>query len=313
LHLLYARFWHKFLYDIGVVSTKEPFKRLRNQWLILAYAYQRKNWGLVPTDMVEERNGKYYHKETWEELEKVIAKMSKSLKNVVNPDDIIKEYGADTLRLYEMYMADFKDAAPWDTKWIVWVRRFLDKVARYFIDNQPKLAEDDNEAIRLLHKTIKKVSSDIENYKFNTAIAALMILLNYGIPKDEKLAQVWKETFIKLLHPFAPHLAEEINWRMSENIESENVWEWKIGKTYKSIFFESWPEYDEKLAEDETVTLAVQINGKLRANLEAPKDISKEEALNKAKQLPNVQKWIDGKTIVKEIYVPGKIINIVVK
>jgi leucyl-tRNA synthetase len=99
----------------------------------------------------------------------------------------------------------------------------LDKVARYFIDNQPKLAEDDNEAIRLLHKTIKKVSSDIENYKFNTAIAALMILLNYGIPKDEKLAQVWKETFIKLLHPFAPHLAEEINWRMSENIESENV------------------------------------------------------------------------------------------
>jgi len=116
LHLLYARFWHKFLYDIWVVSTKEPFARLRNQWMILAFAYETKNWGLIANDLVEEKDGKFFHKETGEELNQIVAKMSKSLKNVVNPDDIVKEYWADTLRLYEMYMCDFKDSAPWDTK-----------------------------------------------------------------------------------------------------------------------------------------------------------------------------------------------------
>ena len=322
LHLLYARFWHKFLYDIGVVSEDEPFKRLRNQGLILAYAFQRKNGWLVPTDMVEEKDGKYYHKETGEELEKVIAKMSKSLKNVVNPDDIIEEYGADSLRLYEMYMADFKDSAPWDPKWIVWVRRFLDKVARYFIDQEPRIAKDDQEAMRLLHKTIKKVSEDIENYKFNTAIAALMILLNYWIPKEEKLAKIWKETFIKLLHPFAPHLAEEIWYLRSEELglrseEGEEVWRDKkcdkIDNNYKSIFFEKWPEYDESLAKDDMVTIAIQVMWKLRWNLEVPADASKDEVLQKAKEAPSVKKWLEGKQIVKEIYVPGKIVNFVVK
>jgi len=302
LHLLYARFWHKFLYDIGVVSEDEPFKRLRNQWLILAYAFQRKNWWLVPTDMVEEKDGKYYHKETGEELEKVIAKMSKSLKNVVNPDDIIEEYGADALRLYEMYMADFKDSAPWDPKWIVWVRRFLDKVARYFIEWEPKIAKDDQEAMRLLHKTIKKVSKDIENYKFNTAIAALMILLNYWIPKDEKLAKQWKEVFVKLLHPFAPHIAEEI-YQNYLNIENKK----------DSIFFESWPEYDESLAKDEMVNIAIQVMWKLRWNIQVPVDATKEEILQKAKEVPSVKKWLDWKQIIKEIYVPWKIVNFVVR
>jgi leucyl-tRNA synthetase len=302
LHLLYARFWHKFLYDIGVVSTDEPFYRLRNQWLILAYAYQKKNWGLVPVDLVEERNWKYYHKETWEELEKVVAKMSKSLKNVVNPDDIVNEYGADSLRLYEMYMSDFKDAAPWDTKGIIWVRRFLDKVARYFIENQPKLAKNDNEAIRLLHKSIKKVSSDIENYKFNTAIAQLMILLNYWIPKDKNLAKQWKENFIKLLHPFAPHLAEEI---YQNYLDIENKKE--------SVFFEPWPEYDENLAKDDVLTIAIQVMWKLRWTIQVPADASREEILEKAKQEPNVKKWIAWKNIVKEIYIPGKLVNLVVK
>ena len=302
LHLLYARFWHKFLYDIGVVSEDEPFKRLRNQWLILAYAFQRKNWWLVPTDMVEEKDGKYYHKETGEELEKVIAKMSKSLKNVVNPDDIIEEYGADALRLYEMYMADFKDSAPWDPKWIVWVRRFLDKVARYFIEWEQKIAKDDQEAMRLLHKTIKKVSQDIENYKFNTAIAALMILLNYWIPKDEKLAKQWKEVFVKLLHPFAPHIAEEI-YQNYLNIENKK----------DSIFFESWPEYDESLAKDEMVNIAIQVMWKLRWNIQVPVDATKEEILQKAKEVPSVKKWLDWKQIIKEIYVPWKIVNFVVR
>ncbi len=302
LHLLYARFWHKFLYDIGVVSYDEPFKRLRNQWLILAYAYQRKNWWLVPTDMVEERDWKYYHKETWEELEKVIAKMSKSLKNVVNPDQIIEEYGADSLRLYEMYMADFKDSAPWDPKGIVWVRRFLDKVYRTFIENDYKTAQNDNEAIRLLHKSIKKVSEDIENYKFNTAIAQLMILLNYWLPKDEEKQKQWKLNFIKLLHPFAPHLAEEIYQNYLD-----------IANKKASIFFESWPEYDENLAKDEYANIAVQVMGKLRWTIQVPVDMSKEEILKKAKEEPNVAKWLEWKTIVKEIYVPGKIVNFVVK
>jgi leucyl-tRNA synthetase len=226
-----------------------------------------------------------------------------------------------------MYLSDFKDSAPWDTKWIIWVRRFLDKIARYFIENQPKLAEDDKQAIKLLHKSIKKVSEDIENYKFNTAIAQLMILINYWIPKDEKLAQTWKEVFIKLLHPFAPHLAEEINWKMSENkvewleiwsweppiSSGQIVWEWKISKTYKSIFFESWPEYSEELAKDDTITIAVQVMWKLRATIQVSADASKDEILEKAKQETNVKKWIEWKNIVKEIYVPGKLVNIVVK
>lgn len=302
LHLLYARFWHKFLYDIKVVSTDEPFYRLRNQWLILSHAFEKKNGWLVAVDLVEEKDGKYFHKETGEELKKVVAKMSKSLKNVVNPDDVVNEYGADTLRLYEMYLADFKDPAPWDTKGIIWVRRFLDKVARYFIENQTKIAEDDSEAIRLLHKSIKKISQDIENYKFNTAIAQFMILLNYWIPKDEKLAKTWKETFVKLLHPFAPHIAEEI---YQNYLDIENKKE--------SIFFENWPEYDENLAKDDMITIAVQVMWKLRWTIQVPADASKEDILEQAKKEPNIQKWIDWKNIVKEIYVPWKLVNLVVK
>jgi len=224
------------------------------------------------------------------------------LKNVVNPDDIIEEYGADALRLYEMYMADFKDSAPWDPKGIVGVRRFLDKVARYFIEWQPKFAENDQEAIRLLHKTIKKVSEDIENYKFNTAIAALMILLNYWMPKDKKLSKIWKEAFIKLLHPFAPHIAEEIYHNYLD-----------VDNKKDSIFFEDWPEYYENLAKDDMVKIAIQVMWKLRWDLEVPADATKEEVLQRAKEVPSVKKWLDGKQIVKEIYVPGKIVNFVVK
>ena len=306
LHLLYARFWHKFLYDINVVSTDEPFYRLKNQGLILSYAFERKNGWLVSVDLVEEKkdwedNIKYFHKETGEELKKVIAKMSKSLKNVVNPDDIIKEYGADALRLYEMYLSDFKDSAPWDTKWIIWVVRFLEKIAKYFIENETKIAKDDEEAIRLLHKSIKKISNDIENYKFNTAIAQLMILLNYGIPKDKKLEIIWKENFVKLLHPFAPHIAEEIY----HILDLENKKE--------SIFFETWPKYDEKLAEDSLINIAVQVMWKLRWTIQISKDTWKDEVLKLAKDDENVKKWIDGKTIIKEIYVPWKIVNLVVK
>lgn len=177
--------------------------------MILAYAYERQNGGLVAVDLVEEKNGKFYEISTGEEVKRVVAKMSKSLKNVVNPDDIVKQFGADTLRLYEMYMGDFADTKPWDTTAIVGCRRFLDKVHALFIDGKEKCAQSDEKAMKVLHKAIKKITEDIENYKFNTAIAQMMICMNEGIPQDAGKKVEWKESFLKLLHPFAPHLAEE--------------------------------------------------------------------------------------------------------
>lgn len=298
LHLLYARFWHKFLFDIWVVSHDEPFYRLRNQGLILAHAFQRKNWWLIANDLVEERDWKYFEIESGEEVDRIISKMSKSLKNVVNPDDIVEEYGADSLRLYEMYMAEFKDTAPWDTKNIIWVRRFLEKSERLFTPEAKISQEDDDSTIKLLHKTIKKVENDIEEYKFNTAIASLMILVNNWLPKDEKIQTEWKSIFVRLLHPFAPHLAEEL-WEQS--------WE------TKSIFLSTWPKYDEKLTIDDTIKIAVQVLGKVRWDIEISKDESKDSVLEKAKNNPDIIKWLDWKQLVKEIYVPGKIVNFVVK
>lgn len=177
LHLLYARFWHKVLYDIGVVPTVEPFQKLTNVGMILAYAYERADGGLVAVDLVEEKDGKFIETATGKEVKQVVAKMSKSLKNVVNPNDIVVEYGADTLRLYEMSMSAFTDTAPWNPDAIIGVRRFLDKAYSMVIEGKNK-AKDDMKAMKLLHKTIKKVGEDIVGYKFNTAIAALQILLN---------------------------------------------------------------------------------------------------------------------------------------
>lgn len=296
LHLLYARFWHKFLYDIWVVSTPEPFHRLRNQWMILAFAYETKNWWLIANDLVEEVDGKYFHKETKEELNQIVAKMSKSLKNVVNPDDIVKEYGADTLRLYEMYMCDFKDSAPWDTKNIIWVKRFLDKV--WNIYENWKTWNDDKEAMKTLHKTIKKVWEDIENYKFNTAIAQMMILANYWTPKDENLKKEWLEKFAIILHPFVPHFAEEL---------------WEILWNKESIFFANWPKYDEEMTKDDVIIIWIQVLWKLRWELEINVADNKDDIISRAKEVEWVKKWLEWKEIVKEIYVPGKIVNIVVK
>ncbi len=298
LHLLYARFWHKFLFDIKVVSSDEPFFRLRNQWLILAHAFQRKNGWLIANDLVEEKNGKYYEIATGEELNRIVSKMSKSLKNVINPDDIVEEFWADSLRLYEMYMAEFKDTAPWDTKWIVWVKRFLEKSERLFTSEAKISIEEDNNTLKLLHKTIKKVEEDIENYKFNTGIAAMMILVNNWLPKDEKLQKLWKNIFVRLLHPFAPHLAEEL-W--------ENIWE------KKSVFFSVWPKYDENLVKDDVITIWVQVLWKLRGEIEIWVEEDEEQVLEKARNNESVKKWLDWKVIVKEIYVKGKIVNIVVR
>ena len=298
LHLLYARFWHKFLFDIWVVKTDEPFHKLRNQWLILSYAFERKNWWLVAVDLVEEKDWKFFEISTWEEVNRIISKMSKSLKNVVNPDDIVNEYWADSLRLYEMYMADFKDSAPWDTKWIVWVRRFLEKSERLFTAEEKISTESDDFTMKLLHKTIKKVEEDIENYKFNTAIASLMILVNNWLPKDEVKKTEWKNIFVRILHPFAPHLAEEL-W--------ERIWE------KKSVFFSTWPKYDEKIVVDNEVTIWVQVLWKVRWQIVIWLDEDKDSVLAKAKTNSDIAKWLEWKEIVKEIYVPGKILNIVIK
>jgi len=260
-HLLYARFWHKFLYDIGVVSTTEPFTKLYHVGLILA------------------EDGR---------------KMSKRWGNVINPDDIIEQYGADSLRLYEMFMGPFGQATAWSTNGVKGVRKFLDKV--YGRCQQAWSQQSDEKNRKLLHKTIKKVTEDIEHFSFNTAIPAMMIYMN--TLENTNVSQEDMERFLLILSPFAPHLAEEL-WH-------------QLGHT-DSIFKATWPQYDPELAKDDEIELVVQVNGKVRGKLLVSPEISKEEALAKTRADETVQKWIEGKTVVKEIFVPGKIVNIVIK
>ena len=264
LHLLYARFWHKVLFDLGFVSTKEPFKKLVNQGLILA------------------SDGE---------------KMSKSRGNVVNPDHVVKEFGGDSLRLYEMFMGPLEKVKPWKEDGVKGVFNFLTRAHRFFSNPASiKAGAEDNETTKILHKTIKKVSHDYEHLHFNTAISQLMIFVNHcykagGVTKETA------ETFAKLLAPMAPHLGEEL---------------WSLLGHNKTLTYETWPSFDEALAKDDTITVAVQVNGKLRATLEVEPTITQAEVIALAKTDENVAKNLTG-TIVKEIYVPGKIVNFVVK
>ncbi len=263
LHLLYSRFWAKFLYDIDIISCKEPYKKRTAHGMILG------------------ENGE---------------KMSKSRGNVINPDDVISEYGADTLRLYEMFIGDFEKAAPWNPASIRGCKRFLDRVA-----SLPEIhVEGDKYSNKLetsMHKLIKKVTYDVDNMKFNTAIAAMMAFINdvyeYGQITTAELA-----TFLKLLSPFAPHLCEE-------------MWE-NMGNT-SFLSLEKWPEFDDSKTVENTIEIAIQINGKLRSTMTVSKEISKEDAIATAKADEKVAEAIVGKTVVKEIFVPGRIVNIVVK
>lgn len=262
LHLLYSRFWAKFLYDIDVIGCKEPYMKRTAHGMILG------------------ENGE---------------KMSKSRGNVVNPDDVISEFGADTLRLYEMFIGDFEKAAPWNPASIRGCKRFLERVAALTdimsgTGVTPKLESS-------LHKLIKKVTSDIDTMKFNTAIAAMMAFVN-EVYECGTLTKNELETFIKLLNPFAPHLTEE-------------MWQYLGNNTLVSLA--KWPEYDESKTIDDTVKIAVQVNGKLKATIEISKTISKDDALATAKNEPKVAEFIAGKEIIKEIFVPGKIVNIVIK
>lgn len=281
LHLLYARFWHKVLFDLGYLSTNEPFQKLVNQGLILGEDGQ---------------------------------KMSKSRGNVVNPDDIVREYGADSLRLYEMFMGPLKDVKPWATKGVEGISRFLARVWRVaFRENQEgeweinsKLAENAAEAEVLavrkeLHKTIKKVTEDINAMSFNTAIAKMMECTNAMTSADVVDVQDY-DAFLTLLNPFAPHLTEEIHSRLQTAFPA-------LAQT--QLCQKNWPEWEETLLEENTVPMVIQVNGKLRDKLEVPKDISREELEKLALASAKVNIFLDGVTVRKVIVVPGRLVNIV--
>jgi len=262
LHLLYSRFWHKFLYDIDKVSTKEPYMRRTSHGMILGEDGQ---------------------------------KMSKSRGNVINPDDVVASYGADTLRLYEMFVGDFEKTAPWSTSSIKGCKRFLDRVWSL----QDVLVDGDeyrDEIKSKMHKTIKKVSEDIENLKFNTAIAAMMELLN-DIAATGSINKSELDTLLKLLNPFAPHITEEMYEAHCGGILSE----------------QSWPVYDEALCIDQTVEIVVQINGKVKSKLEIPVGSEKDAVLEQAAAEPKIAEALAGKNVLKKIYVPNKLVNFVAK
>ena len=263
LHLLYSRFWHKFLYDIGVVSTPEPYAKRTSHGTILG------------------ENGE---------------KMSKSRGNVVNPDDIVREFGADTLRLYEMFIGDFEKSAPWSQSSIKGCKRFLDRIYNLL----EILQEGDSYSSALegsFHKTIKKVTEDIEVLKFNTAIAAMMSLLN-EISNHGSITRAELKTLLLLLNPFAPHLTEEM---------------WEEARFDGMITGQAWPKFDEAKCKDAQVEIAVQVSGKIKARIMVDADSANEELLKAAKACPEVAALIEGKTIVKEIVVKGKLVNIVIR
>ncbi|MCP1145625.1 leucine--tRNA ligase [Lysinibacillus endophyticus] len=269
LHLLYARFWHKVLYDLGVVHTKEPFQKLFNQGMILGEGNE---------------------------------KMSKSKGNVVNPDDIVRSHGADTLRLYEMFMGPLDASVAWSTNGLDGARRFLDRIWRLFTTDEGTLAEkvqnsSDTTLEKSYHQTVKKVTEDYEHLRFNTAISQMMVFIN-DCYKAEVIPTEYAKGFVKLLAPIAPHVSEEL---------------WQILGNNETLTYEAWPTYDESKLVDDEIEVIVQVNGKLRSKVKIAKDASKEQLEQIAQQDEKVKEFIEGKQIVKIIAVPGKLVNIVVK
>ena len=341
LHLLYSRFWHHVLHDCGLVSTPEPFQRLVNQGMILGFSYryyqdeQGKRYSAqavekvnldgneesqfvlkndstsqlsveyVPVDQVVWRDDKPYHPDDAElELEPQTDKMSKSRGNVVNPDTVIAEYGADALRCYEMFMGPLEQVKPWNTRSVAGVYRFLHRAWSLIIADSGSLRsaitdvepQADAELTRVFHKTVKKVTEDIEGMRFHTALSALMVFINEA-QKADSLPRAMAEGFVLLLAPFAPHLGEEL-WQ-------------RLGHT-ETLTYETWPTFDPDLILDDTVTIAVQVNGKLRATIELGVDADKEAALAAARSQEKVSTYLAGKTIRREIVVPGRLVNFVV-
>jgi len=303
LHLLYARFWHKVLYDLKLVHTKEPFKKLFNQGMILAWSYRDASGKYYSPEDVVEKGGKWFTKEGGIPLTRAVEKMSKSKLNVVNPDDMVDRYGADSLRLYEMFIGPLEASAPWQTEGIEGVHRFLQRAWRLFFEGDDDALhssivdeEPDEEMRRMLHKTIAAVTEDIEDLRFNTAISRLMEFVNFMTRRERRPRRVL-ETFIKLLSPFAPHLGEEVWHRLGHQ---------------ESIAYVPWPEHDPALLVEEVLTIPVSVNGKVRARLEIPTGTPPEEVEAQALAHPAVARHLDGRRPRKVIHVPGRMVNIVV-
>ncbi len=305
LHLLYARFWHKVLFDAGLISTNEPFKKLFNQGMILAYSYKDEKGKYYRPSDAEQRDEQWFVKGSDVRLNTQIEKMSKSKLNVVNPDDVVTSHGADSLRLYEMFMGPLEATKPWQTNGITGVYSFLERVWSWVVNIDTDAlspvwvdgAETDaSEPVRReLHKTIAKVTTDIENLRFNTAIARMMEALNL-LKKEPHLPKGVAEKFVLILSPFAPHIAEEL-WA-------------RLGHT-QSLAYERWPSYDPALIVENTVTMGVQVNGKLRATITLPKGTDQKTAEAAALAEEGVVRALDGKPPRKVIVVPDKIVNVV--
>ena len=305
LHLLYSRFWHKFLYDIGVVPTAEPYQKRTAHGMILGL--NPHSFVNLPADEQEKLLKEYGSQKAAEKAleEKYgemarhpIVKMSKSLGNVINPDEVVDQYGADTMRLYEMFMGDFEQAAPWQTSAIAGCNRFLDRV--WALSDKLVEGEGYRPAIEtLMHQTIKKVGADIESLKMNTAIAQLMTLVN-ALYDNGGATKAELETVVQLLNPFAPHMTEEL-------------WE-KLGHSHnEQLAYYPWPQYEEAKCVESTVEIAVQVNGKVKARLKVAADIDAAAAIAAAKADPAVAAALEGKQVVKEIYVKGRLVNLAVK
>jgi leucyl-tRNA synthetase len=296
LHLLYARFWHKVLHDLGLVSTKEPFQKLRHQGMILSFSHRDSKGAYHPYDAVQyDEAGEAILASNGEKLERQEEKMSKSKKNVINPDTVLKEYGADAFRLYEMFMGPFEQKKPWDMRSIEGVSRFLRRLWT-LVSAEPRLAEDDG-LVSLRHRTIKKVTEDIASFGFNTAISALMVYSN-EIQKQEKPSRADFEALLILLHPFAPHLTSEL---------------WELIGRKETLAAQAWPGWEERYLKDERVEYAVQVNGKVRATFQFQADAPEGAVTSAAMALDKVQAAMAGKSPFKTIVVPNRLVNIVVK
>lgn len=301
LHLMYARFWHKVLYDLGHVSTNEPFGKLFNQGYIQAYSYQdARGMYVAAFDVQEEDDGTFTL--DGNPVTRQLGKMGKSLKNSISPDEVIESFGCDTFRLFEMYLGPLEQSKTWDTDAIVGVHRFLQRVWRNFIDEDEGHlltveAPLDDKLKLILNKTIDAVTRDMNEVKFNTAIAHLIQLNNLFVSMDRIPLEAAK-VFVKMLSPLAPHISEELWQRMGHE---------------QTIAYEPWPKADKSILAKDRVDLVVQVNGKRRANLEIDPSLDKEDVQAIAEENPNVQKYLDGMDVVKLIYVPKRLINFVVK
>ena len=298
LHLLYARFWHKVLFDVGMVHTKEPFQKLFNQGMILAYSYKDEQGRYFHPSEIVERDGGAFSAEGLK-LDVQIEKMSKSKKNVVNPNDVVADHGADALRIYEMFMGPLEQVKPWQMNGVQGVSRFLERVWRLFVDDEDQIRVGSSvspEVRRALHTAIQEATEGIEAMRFNTPVAKMMELVNAC--KGQPLPRAEAEAFLLILHPWAPHLAEEL-WA-------------RLGHT-TSIYGVAWPAWDPAALELDEVDIAVQVSGKLRGAFKAPKGASQEVVVGMAMALDNVTKHLEGKQVVKTIFVADKLVGFVVR